>query len=108
MTRASACAYDRTPMPEEAVLALASIRVNGTHGQLYAYRDRVELVTSSGRDAVPLTSVARITTKSGLVRGRIQLTMMDGQVVWIRGLRARDAAVAYRVLVDLASDANRS
>jgi hypothetical protein len=92
---------------EEAVLALRSIKVNGRRAGLFAYPDRIELVDDEGVRTIPLTEVARISAKGGVRKGRLTIVTGEGPLE-VRGLRMRDVGVAYRILVRLAADRNRS
>lgn len=89
-----------------AVLALDSVRVNSQPARLYAFADRFEVVDPQGLRVIALVDVARIRSKIGLRRGRIYVEVSDGETLEIRSLKAADASVAYRLMVELARDAN--
>ncbi len=93
-------------MADQAVLALTDVRVNKRKSLVYAFVDRIEIVDAIGSRTVLLTDVARITTKSGLRKGRVTVVVVEGEALEIDGIRARDTPVAYNVLVKLAMDAN--
>ncbi len=88
------------------MLALQDVKVDGVKAIVYAFPDRIEIVETATTRAVSFHDVARITTKSGLRKGRVTIIGTDDAPMVITGLRARDTPVAYRVLVQLAMDAN--
>ena len=90
---------------EDAALVLQSVKVNGRAAWFSAYSDHLSIVTSDGTEDIPIRRVARISHRTGL-RSRLDLAMVDGEVVSIRGLKARDVPTAYRVLVRLAAAAH--
>jgi hypothetical protein len=90
---------------DEAVLVLETVKVNGRAAQLFAFPDRLLLVDPDGPRTIPIRDLARIAHKAGLRTGRIVLRTVDGEELLVRGLRARDTATAYRILVQLASAA---
>lgn len=89
-----------------AVLALESVRVNRQPARVYAFADRVEVLDPRGTRVIALADVARIRSKIGMRRGRIIVEVREGETLEIRNLKAADATVAFRLLVELARDAN--
>jgi hypothetical protein len=92
---------------DEATLVLKTVKIDGRAAQLFVFPDRLLLVDTTGSRTIPIRHVARIAHKAGLRTGRIMLTTVDGEEMVIRGLRARDTPTAYRILVRLATEANR-
>jgi hypothetical protein len=92
------------PPNEDAALVLQTVKVNGRAAWFSAYSDRLTIVESDGTRSIPIRQVARISHRTGL-RTRLDLVLKDGEVVSIRGLKARDVQQAYRILVRLAADA---
>lgn len=92
-------------MPEEAALVLKSVKVNNRSALVSAFPDRLVIVDSSGTRAIPIGALARITHKAGVRSGKLGIVTMDGEVLQIRGLRARDTPTAYQILVRLVSNA---
>ena len=84
---------------------LETVKVNGRAAQLFAFPDRLLLVDTDGPRTIPIRDLARIAHKAGLRTGRLVLRTADGEELLVRGLRSRDTATAYRILVQLASDA---
>jgi hypothetical protein len=92
-------------MSEVAALVLQKVKVNGRSSVLSAFDDRLMLVNGDGTRTVPMSDLARIAHKAGLRTGRLTITLADGEVLVVRGLRSRDLPAAYTILVKLASAA---
>lgn len=89
-----------------AVLALDTVRVNGQPARLYAFADRIEVIDPQGVRVIAVVDVARIRSKIGLRRGRIFVEVHQGETLEVRNLKAADASIAFRLLVELARDAS--
>jgi hypothetical protein len=92
------------PAKQDAALVLQSVKVNGRSAWFSAYTDHLSIVGSDGTRDIPIGQVARISHRTGL-RSRLDLVLHDGEVLSIRGLKARDVPKAYRILVRLATTA---
>jgi len=90
---------------EAAALILQKVKVNGRSAVFSVYSDRIMIVNADGTRRIPITGIARITQKAGIRMGRIVVTMVDGEVLVVRGLRARDTPTAFQVMVRMASAA---
>jgi hypothetical protein len=90
---------------EDAALVLQKIKVNGRAAVLSAFDDRLMLVTGDGTRTIPIGDLARIAHKAGVRTGRLMITLTDGELLVVRGLRSRDTPTAYTILVRLASAA---
>lgn len=92
------------PGDEDATLVLHSVKVNGRAALVSAFADRLMVVDGEGTRRIPIRDVARIDHRTGIRTGRIRVTTVMGEMLEIRGIRARDTALAYQLLVKLASD----
>jgi len=87
---------------DEAALILNSVKVNGRAALVSAFTNRLVIVDRNGTRVIPMGDLARITHKSGLRSGQLGITIVDGEELVVKGLRARDTPTAYQVLVRLA------
>lgn len=88
---------------DSAALVLQQVKVNGRASVLSAFDDRLMLVNGDGTRTIPMSDLARIAHKAGLRTGRLVITLTNGEVLVVRGLRSRDTPTAYTILVSLAS-----
>jgi hypothetical protein len=90
---------------EDAALVIQSVKVDGRPCWVSAFSDHVAIIFSDDTRTIPIRDIARITHKTGIRTGRIGIVTVGGEQLVIRGVRARDTAVAYQILVKLASSA---
>jgi hypothetical protein len=87
---------------EDAALVMRSVKVNGQSAWVSAYRDHLSIVQSDGTRDIPINAIARVSHRTG-VRSRLNLVLMSGEELVIRGLKAKDVPRAYWIIVQLAS-----
>ncbi len=93
-------------MSDAALLALTNVRVGRARGQVYVFRNRLELVTDHGERTIPITDVERVARRRSWRGTRLVLALTGGQVIEVRRLGAADTAVAHRTILAIARAAH--
>jgi hypothetical protein len=93
-------------MNEQAMLALANVRIGRERGSMFVYDDRLVITSDVGERTIPITDVERVANRRSWRGNRLLLALTGGSVVQVRRLQPADLAVAHRTILAIARAAH--